>query len=609
MIQGDIVANLTANTSQWTAALSEAISPVNLLSGAVTAFTAAAVKSFVDYGSQLDDMAQRTNVSAESLSAFAWAAKLTDTSLESLQASLLKQSKFLADAADGSKEATETLAKLGLKYSELAGLSPDQQFLRLAEAISQLEGSQHQAALAMAVFGKGAAELLPLLNSGSEGIQEMMAEAERLGLTMSNESAAAAAQLGDSWDRLVAVGSAITQQIGSQFAPLLSDLSDILAEVAAGNADWIRYIVTAAGAVGAFVLTIKALTAVTEAWAKAQAIATAFTGPGGWLKLAAGAAAATVATAYLNDSFRELNSTAEEFPASLAASSAAADVQASSFKANAAAVKSYAGELDRLQDMHTSLLVPKSQQLRAELQKMEDDWFAATAAGEDFTLTWSQMKNLQTERLLEGSGWLDSFKSVTDELRILRGEATETELALQKMAEAGAPEAEVQRLREMMAERDKLKAQREAEDDAAKTAALEEQRAANQRAADMARTRDQILSAIDPLRDFKQQAADVAEAIAGGFVSEAQGKAFLEKEQKRLLEGNSNNNAQAFAEAVDVRSEAGNRQLAELFNRRGAGNPAEQTNSLLAQTNQILRDTQKAIERNKLKTARFGQAG
>ncbi len=55
-------------------------------------------------------------------------------------------------------------------------------FADVAEALSRMPEGAEKTALAIAVFGRSGANLMPFLNSGRDGLAEMGAEAERLGL-------------------------------------------------------------------------------------------------------------------------------------------------------------------------------------------------------------------------------------------------------------------------------------------------------------------------------------------------------------------------------------------------------------------------------------------
>jgi hypothetical protein len=203
----------------------------------VTPFLTAA-KVFADVGSELVDMSQRTGASVEALSELAFVADQTGTSLSSLETGIKFLQKNLVAAADGSAEAQESFANLGLSLADLQGLAPDEQFARIADGIAAIEDPAQRTAAVLRVFGRSGTELLPLLSNGAEGIRLLREEARRLGLTMSTEDAQAAETFGDSLATVLAVGRRIAVAIGSAVAPALNDFAQAAARIGATVIRW-----------------------------------------------------------------------------------------------------------------------------------------------------------------------------------------------------------------------------------------------------------------------------------------------------------------------------------------------------------------------------------
>ena len=60
-----------------------------------------------------------------------------------------------------------------------------------------MEDGAGKTALAIKLFGKSGADLIPLLNQGRAGIKELTDEAAKLGIVISTETAAKAEQFND----------------------------------------------------------------------------------------------------------------------------------------------------------------------------------------------------------------------------------------------------------------------------------------------------------------------------------------------------------------------------------------------------------------------------
>jgi len=197
-------------------------------------------KTFSDVGDMLDKMSQRTGLSVESLSELGFAADLSGTDLETLESGVRSMQKTLVKAAEGSKEAGETLQLLGLTVADLAKRSPEGQFKLLADRIAAVPDPALRAALAMEVFGKAGTKLLPLMKDGSAGIEEMQRQARRLGLTVSTETARDAAELNDALGTLWAVLKHGVFTIGGALAPTIKELAEQVTRIVVNVTAWIK---------------------------------------------------------------------------------------------------------------------------------------------------------------------------------------------------------------------------------------------------------------------------------------------------------------------------------------------------------------------------------
>jgi len=200
---------------------------------------AAATKSFADAGSAIADMAARTGMGAEGISVLGHAARLTGASIEDVEQAIRKLQQTIAAAAAGSDTAVAALAALGLTAYSLRKLTPEGQLGAVADGLAKIADPALRAAAAMAVMGKSATALIPMLSDGSAGLEAFAKDAERLGLVMSSEDAEAADKLGDALDRLKAASGAAWLAIGKGMAPTVEKLADVLTGASTGLRKWI----------------------------------------------------------------------------------------------------------------------------------------------------------------------------------------------------------------------------------------------------------------------------------------------------------------------------------------------------------------------------------
>jgi phage-related protein len=199
-----------------------------------------AAKLFADMGSDMLDMSQRTGVTVEALSELRYAAEQSGSGAEDLEKGLRTMSRSIIEAARGSAQGRRNLSRLGLTIADLTGLSPDQQFELIADRLSRIQNPANRATIAMEIFGRTGANLLPLLSSGAEGIRELRDEADRLGLTMSTEDAEAAEAFGNALNALWKALKQAAFSVGAALAPAIQQVAQWITRVVALIGSWLQ---------------------------------------------------------------------------------------------------------------------------------------------------------------------------------------------------------------------------------------------------------------------------------------------------------------------------------------------------------------------------------
>ncbi|MFN3913875.1 MAG: phage tail protein [Aquabacterium sp.] len=194
----------------------------------------AMVKSAIDTGDALDEMSQRVGVSVETLSVWKPAAEQSGVSGESFEKGLRKLSTTMLEAATGSEDAARGLEAVGVEFKNQDGTlrATDQVLLDLAERFKAMPDGAEKTALAVQLFGKSGAELIPFLNQGRDGINELAAEMQALGVQMSSETAAQAGNFNDALDKLKLATTSIGNQIIASLLPALNDMAGGMVESA-----------------------------------------------------------------------------------------------------------------------------------------------------------------------------------------------------------------------------------------------------------------------------------------------------------------------------------------------------------------------------------------
>lgn len=200
----------------------------------------AATKLFASMGDQVAKMSLRTGVGVEALSEIGFAAEQSGANIEVFEKGLRTMQRTINDATRGLTTATDAFKDLGVSVEDFQTLAPEAQFKLLADRISQIADPSKRAALAMQIMGRAGTQLLPLMRNGARGIEALQAEARSMGLTISTQSAEAAAEFTDRMNSLFRVVKVAAFEIGAALVPQLIELSKTLQAVATASTQWIR---------------------------------------------------------------------------------------------------------------------------------------------------------------------------------------------------------------------------------------------------------------------------------------------------------------------------------------------------------------------------------
>jgi lambda family phage tail tape measure protein len=188
------------------------------------------VKGAIDAGDAMNDLSQRTGVSVEALARFRKAAATSGTDIDAVAKSLGRLSKGMFEAATtGKGKAADALNALGISAKDAAGniKSADAVTLEIANRFKAMPDGVVKTALAMQLFGKAGAEMIPMLNQGGAAIE-----------SLSVKMTTAFAQKADEYSDKLAVLSGKVGALGADLAiallPALNAVTDAVTAAVAG---------------------------------------------------------------------------------------------------------------------------------------------------------------------------------------------------------------------------------------------------------------------------------------------------------------------------------------------------------------------------------------
>ena len=191
-----------------------------LAAGLTVGAFSAAIKNAIDAADEMRKLSQKTGVAVKDLAGLQLAFQQSGLGGDVLEKSMARLGRSMADG-------NKAFAAMGVNVKTAEGaLRPMRDVLGdVADKFATYADGAAKTALAQEVFGKSGAEMIPFLNAGSEALAEMDEWAQKLGLTMSEDTAKKAEQFNDTLDLLGMGVQGVWRQIAAQMLPTLTTLA------------------------------------------------------------------------------------------------------------------------------------------------------------------------------------------------------------------------------------------------------------------------------------------------------------------------------------------------------------------------------------------------
>lgn len=203
----------------------------------VAALSVSAVSSFIqnsiDAADAAGKSAQATGLLVDEYTALKYAAELAGVGTEKLDGALGKFNKTIDGAAQGGKSQTEAFKRLGISVRDAEGNVKTSGALlaEVADKFQQLPDGVQKSALAMQLFGKSGAAMIPLLNEGAAGLAEMRKEAEALGVVIGPEMVARSEVFNDNLTKISQAADGAANGVTADLLPSLVSLSELMVDL------------------------------------------------------------------------------------------------------------------------------------------------------------------------------------------------------------------------------------------------------------------------------------------------------------------------------------------------------------------------------------------
>ena len=177
-------------------------------------------------GDSIDKGSQRMNMSAEQYQKWAYAMKLSGSSIEELREGYNQMSGQISQAVNGTKESQKAFQRLGVNLKDTKGnlRSTGDIFEDVVVSLQNMDNATERTALAYKLFGESVSKLNPLLNNNANFLREVVRTQNALGSQMSDNLVAQSAKFQDAITTLGQAWQGFTNLLGETFLPIIQKI-------------------------------------------------------------------------------------------------------------------------------------------------------------------------------------------------------------------------------------------------------------------------------------------------------------------------------------------------------------------------------------------------
>jgi hypothetical protein len=179
------------------------------------------------------DLAEKIGDTAQEVASLKLAADVSGVSIDNIASASVKLTTALSKLGDEGEGAGKALTAIGLDLNSFKQLSPVAQIDAVAQALAGFEDGASKTAVAVALFGKSGADLIPLFNDLAEqgGRQVTLTTAQ---ITAADDYSKALARLTSEVRTVVSVTAADAAPAMTEMVRMLSDVKDYATDSAGG---------------------------------------------------------------------------------------------------------------------------------------------------------------------------------------------------------------------------------------------------------------------------------------------------------------------------------------------------------------------------------------
>lgn len=175
----------------------------------------------------LEDLATQAGTTVEALSGLSSVGKFSDMGADQIAAAMNKLTKNLTSVTEESAGTGKAIRAMGLDVQAFGALKPEEQMMTVAKSLATFEDGASKSAVAMALWGKEGAKMLPFLKD--------LADVGDLQAKVTTEQAAAAAAYDDNLTRITSSSEAWKTELVMGMIPALDNAAQAYLDVMNGT--------------------------------------------------------------------------------------------------------------------------------------------------------------------------------------------------------------------------------------------------------------------------------------------------------------------------------------------------------------------------------------
>jgi hypothetical protein len=180
------------------------------------------IGQMAELGEQVERSKAILGTSTKSVQELGFIAKMTGGDAEGLSLAMERLQVNLQKAQSGAGPAYQALQALGLSAKQLSSVTLDQQLNKIANAFAKFGDGPNKTAIAIELLGRAGAQMIPVLDQGSEGLEKLRASADNSGAVLSRTAVDSLSALERSLVGLKAAVTGVAGALTAELAPALT---------------------------------------------------------------------------------------------------------------------------------------------------------------------------------------------------------------------------------------------------------------------------------------------------------------------------------------------------------------------------------------------------